>query len=159
MMARSGRSSAVMMTQGAGEIRALLQCAGCVKSAPPPPKAPLTMADIAYVKALFRVRKALVRAKAESHLLAAPDGTIAVGIVDLACVLEQMDRMRDTLALTKSAWREQWYGSPPQRGSSIVTSEGALVAYVGGDEDTHAAVTEIVMAHNVAVSRESTPHD
>jgi hypothetical protein len=109
------------------------------------------MADIAYVKALFRVKKALMRAREEYPILAAPDGTVTVSIVDLACVLEQMDGMRNTLALSGSSWRERWNGSPPQRGSSIETDEGALVAYLGGDEDTHAAAGQIVLAHNAAM--------
>lgn len=109
------------------------------------------MSDMAQVKALFRVRSALDRAEEEQPLLAAPDGTVAVSIVDLRSMFEQMDAMRDTLALGRQEWRERWYGSPPQQGSSIVTTRGALVAYIGGNEETHSAVSQVVAAHNASL--------
>jgi hypothetical protein len=113
------------------------------------------MSDMATVKALRRVRDALDRAEAEYPILAAPDGTVAVSIVDLRTVLQEMDRMRDTLALGRQEWRERWYGSPPERGSSIVTVRGDLVAYVGGDQDTHDAVSQIVATHNASLGATS----
>lgn len=104
------------------------------------------------VKALFRVVAALERAEQELPQLAAPDGTVAVGIEDLRAVIDTMDAMRDTLALGRSFWRGRWYGSPPMRGSSIVTERGETIAYLGGNEETHGEVGKIVAAHNAALN-------
>ncbi|WP_150131803.1 hypothetical protein [Sphingomonas carotinifaciens] len=49
-------------------------------------------------------------------------------------------------------WRERWYGSDPQRGSSIFDEAGNLIAYFGGDEKTHDATTAAVAAHNAALA-------
>lgn len=105
-----------------------------------------------HVAALFRVTAALERAEHEYPLLAAPDGNVAVQIEDLRAVLEEMDRMRDTLALGQSFWRERWYGSEPGRGSSIVTERGETIAYLGGNEETHAEARKVVAAHNAALN-------
>jgi hypothetical protein len=103
--------------------------------------------------ALSRVCKALERAEAELPQLAAPDGTVALQIDDLRAVITQMDRMRDTLALSRKEWIERWYGSEPQRGSSICTvgkhgGHGETIAYLGGDEETHKLAQKLVSIHN-----------
>lgn len=53
-------------------------------------------------------------------------------------------------------WRERWYGSEPQRGSSIYDELGNLIAYLGGDEATHRLATQIVTAHNAALATSQT---
>lgn len=45
-------------------------------------------------------------------------------------------------------WQERWLSSDPQRGSSIVTQAGDLVAHFGGDVETHALVGKVVQIHN-----------
>ena len=57
-----------------------------------------------------------------------------------------------TPATGKAKWRERWYGSDPQKGSAITDEHGNLIAYFGGDEATHAAVTKAVIAHNSALA-------
>jgi hypothetical protein len=104
------------------------------------------------VQAIFRVVAALERAEQEHPHLAAPDGTVAVQIEDLRALVDQLDEQRDTLALGRSFWRERWYGSAPERGSSIVTERGATVAYLGGNEETHDEVRKVVAAHNAALN-------
>lgn len=52
-------------------------------------------------------------------------------------------------------WRERWYGSEPQKGSAVVDEWGNLIAHLGGDEATHAAVTRLVAAHNVTLSADA----
>lgn len=104
------------------------------------------------VQALFRIVQALERAEHEYPLLAAPDGTVAVQIEDLRAVIDHMDEMRDTLALGRSYWRTRWYGSPPGRGSSIVTETDATVAYLGDAEGIHDEAGKIVAAHNAALN-------
>lgn len=106
----------------------------------------------ASILASRRVREALERAEVEYNYLASPDGTVAVQIEDLRSVIDQMDMMRDTLALGQMAWRGNWYGSPPFKGSSIVTERGDVVAYLGGDEETHREVGKVVAAHNAAIT-------
>ncbi len=49
-------------------------------------------------------------------------------------------------------WRERWYGSDPQRGSAIVDEAGNLIAYFGGDRETHRATTAAVAAHNAGLA-------
>jgi hypothetical protein len=56
------------------------------------------------------------------------------------------------VAQAEGVWRERWYGSEPEKGSAITDERGNLVAYFGGDETTHAAVTKIVALHNAALS-------
>jgi hypothetical protein len=107
--------------------------------------------------ALRRVVQSLERAESELSQLAAPDGTVAIQIDDLRSVIKQMDRMRDTLALGQQFWAERWYGSEPERGSAICAvsrtgGAGELIAYLGGDEKTHAAAGLIVAAHNAALN-------
>lgn len=102
------------------------------------------------VAAILRVCNALKRAEEEYPQLAAPDGTVAVQIEDLRLLIDHLDEMRDTLAFGQMAWRSRWYGSPPMRGSSIVTENGATIAYLGGNEETHSEVGKIVAAHNAA---------
>lgn len=109
------------------------------------------MSEIEETKALFRVIRSLERAEEEQPILAAPDGTVAVGVVDLRTVIGMMDRMRDLIALTPTDWRERWYGSPPFQGSSIVTKSGDLVAYLGGNEETHETTRKVVSAHNLSL--------
>lgn len=101
--------------------------------------------------ALSRLRSRLAQAEAEYPHLAAPDGTVAVAIEDLRTLFEMFDEMRDTLALGREEWRQRWYGSPPMRGSSVVTVTGATIAYLGGNEETHAEVGKIVAAHNASL--------
>lgn len=48
-------------------------------------------------------------------------------------------------------WRERWYGSDPQQGSAITDERGNLIAYFGGDNATHAAVTKAVAVHNATI--------
>lgn len=54
-------------------------------------------------------------------------------------------------------WRERWYGSEPQKGSSIVDERGNLIAYFGGDEATHKAATAAVSAHNATLAHTARP--
>ena len=125
------------------------------------------MGDIASVaraerQALMRVRANLERAEAELSELAAPDGSVAIQIDDLRSVITQMDRMRDTLALGKRFWIERWHGSEPQRGSAICAvnkhgGHGVLIAYLGGDENTHKAALALVSAHNAALAESDAP--
>lgn len=49
-------------------------------------------------------------------------------------------------------WRERWHGSEPEKGSAVVDYRGNMIAYLGGDEATHAAVTQVVAAHNAILS-------
>lgn len=49
-------------------------------------------------------------------------------------------------------WRGRWYGSEPQKGSAIVDERGNLIAYFGGDKETHKATTAAVAAHNAALN-------
>lgn len=114
------------------------------------------------MSAATKVRVALERAEAELPHLAAPDGTVAIAIDDLRAVIDEMTAMRDTLALGKRHWRERWYGSDPQRGSSVcATTEhglhGEVIAYLGGDEETHKEVRKLVLAHNAAMMQAG-PH-
>lgn len=110
------------------------------------------MSEISGIKAVRRVRLALARAEAEESLLAAPDGRVSVSIADLRELFDNLDSMRDKLALGTQNWREQWAGSPPEKGSSIYTIRGHRVAYIGGDEETHTAIREVVAAHNAALA-------
>lgn len=103
--------------------------------------------------ALRLVINALERAEKEFPVLAAPDGKVTVDILALRSVIQQMDAMRDIIALAPTAWRARWYGSPPQHGSSIITERGDLIAYFGGNEDTHTAAGIIVSAHNLAMAQ------
>lgn len=57
---------------------------------------------------------------------------------------------RASKVVTAVNWREGWYGSEPQRGSSIVDERGNLIVYLGGNEETHRLTTKIVAAHNRA---------
>lgn len=57
--------------------------------------------------------------------------------------------------LREARWRERWYGSEPEKGSSIVTERGNLIAYFGGDEQTHKIVRKVVAAHNAALASNS----
>jgi hypothetical protein len=104
---------------------------------------------------------AVERAEQEEPQLAAPDGTVAIQINDLRALIDTMDDMRDTLAMGKMHWRARWYGSEPERGSAIVTAEpnGNLVAYFGGDENTHRAVQRVVSTHNAMLVEKGQPHD
>lgn len=108
---------------------------------------------LAERSALTRVRQALDRAEAELPQLAAADGTVAVHIDDLRAVITQMDRMRDTLALGRQDWIARWYGSEPQRGSSICAVDqlgchGEMIAHLGGDEEIHKLAQKLVSMHN-----------
>lgn len=103
--------------------------------------------------ALTRVCAALQRGETELPQRAAPDGTVAIQIDDLRAVITQMDRMRDTLARGRKEWIERWYGSEPQRGSAICAvglhgGHGETIAYLGGDEETHALAHKLVAMHN-----------
>lgn len=103
--------------------------------------------------ALKRIRAELDRAESELPQLAAPDGTVAVQIDDLRAVITMMDELRDTIALGKRQWTERWNGSQPAQGSAIwsVDEYGRatqMLAYFGGDEATHDAVSRIVALHN-----------
>lgn len=49
------------------------------------------------------------------------------------------------------AWRERWYGSPPELGWSIVSDDGPIVHLGVGVQS--AAVSEIVYQHNNAMDR------
>lgn len=110
------------------------------------------MSTMTDVVALRDIRARLERAESEHPHLAAPDGTVAVDIEQLRIVVDAFDRMRDTLALGKMEWRGCWYGSPPFKGSSIVTEGGDTLAYLGGNEETHSEVGKIVAAHNAALA-------
>ena len=110
------------------------------------------------MSAATKVRIALERAEAELPHLSAPDGTVAIAIDDLRAVIDEMTAMRDTLALGKRHWLQRWYGSEPQRGSSVCAAtehglHGELIAYLGGDEETHKAVGKLVAAHNAALAQ------
>ena len=110
------------------------------------------MTDLHITKAVFRLNKALVRAEAEYPLLAAPDGTVSVSITDLKAVLNDRFEMAEMLALGRQEWIAEWCGSPPGMGSTIRANDRRVVAYLGGDEDTHALAGQIVMAHNASLS-------
>lgn len=117
----------------------------------------LTNVARAERQALARVVANLERAEEELSQLAAPDGSVAINIDDLRSVIKQMDYMRDTLALGKREWVERWYGSEPERGSSVCAvsksgGHGELIAYLGGDDKTHIAVGRLVLAHNAALA-------
>ncbi len=108
------------------------------------------------MSAATKVRIALERAEAELPHLAAPDGTVAIAIDDLRAVIDEMTAMRDKLALGKRHWLPRWYGSQPGRGSSVcaVTEHGMhgeVIAYLGGDAETHKEVGKLVAAHNAAL--------
>lgn len=110
----------------------------------------------AEVMAISRVLAALERAETELPQLAAPDGTVAVNIDDLRAFIARYQRMQNTLAMGKRYWIERWYGSDPERGSAICVAtdhggQGAVLAYLGGDEETHRAVSKVVAAHNAAL--------
>jgi hypothetical protein len=79
------------------------------------------------------------------HLLVAAMRNALPALLDLA--------ERASLPLAgdvEGLWREQWYGSEPQKGSWIFAGREP-VAFIGPDATAHALTTAIVMAHNALI--------
>lgn len=91
---------------------------------------------------------------------AAPPAPIAEGVTCVAKPLTDderkaaIDKWMAPPAMDREAvkWRERWHGSEPEKGSAVVDYRGNMIAYLGGDEATHAAVTQVVAAHNAILS-------
>jgi hypothetical protein len=112
--------------------------------------------------AINRIDARCRQAEEEYPQLAAPDGTVAVQIDDLRALLNAYDQVLLDCNKAQQLWAARWYGSPPMRGSTLMTltehgSYGQEIAYFGDADGVHKLVSHVAFLHNQALN-ESNPN-